>query len=217
MLSGEWKEGDQLPTEKELSHIYDVSLITIRRAIQELVNKGMFYRIRGKGTFVTSKLREDNIFNLVTFENREETRPHKLLYSAIEMIKGSLALKLNSYQNDKVLKVIRLNLGDDEPVALEYSYLVKEFCPNASPSLGGKELIYDLIQKYCEVQLDRAKIYFSTKVSDSYEAEMLQIKEGTPLIVLERTTYTTKDRPVEYSKFIVRQDKASYYFEVQLC
>lgn len=213
---GEWNKGDQLPPEKELSRIYDVSLITIRRAIQELVDEGLLYRIRGKGTFVTEKLKESNIFNLVTFKNGEETRPHQLLNYAIEIAEDDLAYKLDLKNNHKVIKVVRLNLGDKAPVALEYSYLIQKLCPDISDPPSAKEQIYDLLKEHCETQLKKAKIYFSTKLPDSYESKMLQLKVKEPLIVLERFTYTTKDEVAEYSKFIIKQDKSNYYFEVDL-
>src|SRR5690554_4443954 len=96
--TGEWEEGHRLPTEKELARYYNVSTITVKRAVHELVNKGILYRIRGKGTFVSSnskEKKEKNLLNLVTFGHKnEENYPHKLLHSAIESAKGTVAKKL---------------------------------------------------------------------------------------------------------------------------
>lgn len=216
--TGEWGEGYQLPTEKELAHYFNVSTITVKRAVHELVNRGILYRIRGKGTFVSNHSKEKDLFNLVTFGHEHEKKhPHKLLHSTVERAQDIIvAKKLGLKPNQRVFKIHRLKIDNNEPAALEYSYLVYDHCPDFSPSLIENELIYNVIESYCGVQLEKAKIYFSTTVADQYEADRLNIKEGMPLIVLERTTYLSQHQPVEYSKFVVRQDKADYYFEVHL-
>jgi GntR family transcriptional regulator len=215
--SGQWQEGYQLPTEKELARQYDVSTITVKRAVHELVNRGILYRVRGKGTFVSSRVNEKDLFNLVTFgQENEKDHPHKLLHSTIEYAKGVVAKKLELKANERVFKIQRLKIDEHEPAALEYSYLVYDLCPGFSPSLIEDRLIYNVIEDVCGVRLEKAKIYFSTTVADAYEAEILNVEKGMPLIVLERTTYLAENRPVEYSKFVVRQDKADYFFEVHL-
>ncbi|MFC7395352.1 GntR family transcriptional regulator [Scopulibacillus cellulosilyticus] len=217
IISGEWAEGYQLQTEKELAKLYNVSTITVKRALQELVNKGKLYRVRGKGTFVSKQVKENNIFNVVTFgTENEEVNPHKLLHYSIGKAEKTVAKKLDLSERDQLIHLIRLKFEDEVPAALEFSYLVYDLCPNFSPLLTEKDLIYNVVQENDDVQLEKVKIHFSTISANDYEADLLQIEEGTPLIVLERVTYADKGRPVEYSKFIIRQDKANYYIEFNL-
>lgn len=149
ILSDDWKEGTQIPTEKELAQYYNVSNITIKRAIHELVSKGLIYRIRGKGTFVASTAeKRKNLFNLITFENQNETRyPHQLLHSSIEKAEGSVAKKLCLEQDEYVFNLLRLKLKKKKPVALEYSYIVHALCPHFSPESTEHGLIYHTDRK----------------------------------------------------------------------
>jgi GntR family transcriptional regulator len=66
------------------------------------------------------------------------------------------------------------------------------------------------------MKLDTAKIYFSTIIAEEYEANLLQIEKGTELFVIERYTYNEFKQAIEYSKFIIRQDKSKYFIEIKL-
>ncbi|AJO21818.1 GntR family transcriptional regulator [Weizmannia coagulans] len=213
---GQWEEGFQIPTEKELARIFNVSAITVKRAVQELVKKGKLYRVRGKGTFVSKKTEEKSILDVVTFGSEEvKMSPHKLLYSSIVQADDVISEKLKLKKEDQVIQMIRLKYENDEPAAIEHTFLVHDLCRNFLPEMTEKELIYNVVQQN-GVSLDKVKINFSSISSDSYEANLLKIKKGTPLFVIERVTFTEKNVPVEYSKFVIRHDKVDYYIEVSL-
>jgi GntR family transcriptional regulator len=213
---GEWEEGFQIPTEKELARIFNVSAITVKRAVQELVKKGKLYRVRGRGTFVSKKAEEKNVLDIVTFGSEEaKMSPHKLLYSTIGPADDGVSKKLKLSKDDRVIRMIRLKYEDDEPAAIEHTYLVYKLCKNFSPEMTEKELIYNVVQQN-GVSLEKVKINFSSIRSDAFEADLLKIKKGTPLFVIERVTFTDEDVPVEYSKFVIRHDKVDYYIEVSL-
>jgi GntR family transcriptional regulator len=213
---GQWEEGFQLPTEKELARLFNVSTITVKRAVQELVKQGKLYRVRGKGTFVSKKVKEKNIFDAVTFGGKEGAMsPHKLIYSSVEPADDMIANKLKITKGDQVISMMRLKYEDDVPAAIEYSYLVYDLCKNFSPLSTEKDLIYNVVQQ-SGVQLDKVKINFSSIVAGAYEADVLNIKKGAPLFVIERVTYTNEKIPVEYSKFVLRHDKVDYYIEFNL-
>jgi len=217
IISGEWDEGYQIPTEKELSNYFDVSTITVKRAIHELVNKGLLYRVRAKGTFVAKELEEENIFNLVTFgsEQKEKTN-HKILNSLVEEAEHNVLRKLSLNKGDLVLRLDRLKIEGSDGVAIERSYIVHHLLPNFSLKRSETELIYNIIRDEHRIKLAKAKMYLSTTTATEEEAALLKLKIGTPLITLERISYLKTGEPIEYSKFIMRQDKAKYFFEVEM-
>src|SRR5690625_283720 len=217
IISGEWDEGYQIPTEKELSNYFDVSTITVKRAIHELVNKGLLYRVRAKGTFVAKELEEENIFNLVTFgsEQKEKTN-HKILNSLVEEAEHNVLRKLSLNKGDLVLRLDRLKIEGSDGVAIERSYIVHHLLPNFSLKRSETELIYNIIRDEHRIKLAKAKMYLSTTTATEEEAALLKLKIGTPLIILERISYLKTGEPIEYSKFIMRQDKAKYFFEVEM-
>lgn len=215
--SGEWGEGFQIPTEKELSDYFNVSSITVKRAVHELVNKGLLYRVRAKGTFVAKELKEENIFNLVTFGSEIETdNNHVTLNHSIIEAEKSILRRLSLKEGDKVLKLDRLKIDEDDVVAIERTYIVDKLLPNFPVERMETDLIYNVIRDESNVELSRARMYLSTTVATEEEATLLKLKSGTPLIILERISFLDTGIPIEYSKFIMRQDKAKYYFEVEI-
>lgn len=218
ILSGEWSEGYQIPTEKELSEYYSVSSITVQRAIRELVYKGLLYRIRAKGTFVSKKSKEENIFNLVTFGYKQggEKKPHKILNSGLEEAEGKVIRQLELNKGDLVYKIDRLKIEEHEAIAIERTYIVYDIMPNFSIKRTENEVIYNVMRDQPGIKLGKAKIYLSNTSAAEDEAKLLSLDKGTPLMSMERTTYLNNNKPVEYTKFIMRQDKANYYFELDL-
>lgn len=218
ILSGKWEPGFQLPPEKEIAASFGVSNITVKRAIIELVNKGLLFRQRGKGTFVsTDSPEEKDIYKLITFSNKENGRyPHDTVNFSIDKADIGLAKSLNLKESEEVIKLNRIKIERNTPIGIEYSFLPYSFFPNFTPDLVKDELIYNVLKDKYNIKLDRAKIFFSVTMADEYQSEILEVDPETPLVFLERTTFTLGNKIVEHSKFFMRQDKARYYLEVNL-
>ncbi|MBP3040111.1 GntR family transcriptional regulator [Bacillaceae bacterium Marseille-Q3522] len=214
----EWEPGYQLPSEKELAVQFKVSTITIKRAIQDLVNKGILYRQRGKGTFVSRK-EEKDISQMVTLRNdavHAQLHPHKTLSFQKTEAGVTIAKKLQINENDEVFKIHRLKMEDQTPVVMEYTYVPSRLFPDLSQAYLENDLFYNIFINKYGVKLGKAKIYFSTIIADEYEANLLHIPIGEQLFVLERFTFSEEKQAIEYSKFIIRQEKSKYFIEVIL-
>lgn len=216
VVTEEWPAGYQLPTEHELAESLEVSRITVKRAISDLVHAGLLYRQQGKGTFVANQKKDEDIYRLVKISNGEESFPHKTISYSVEAAGASLAKKLGVKSDEFVIKLNRLKIDNNEPAVLEFSYLPYDICPDFSLEMIEDELIYNVLRNRYNVQLDRAKVYITPQIANEYEASLLQIEKGSSVFVMERTTYSDQNRIVEYSKFIERQDKARYFIEVKL-
>jgi GntR family transcriptional regulator len=215
---GEWEKNFQLPSERELAKQFNVSTITVKRAVLELVNKGLLYRKRGKGTFVTAEKNEKDLYNLIAFEskNNRQDHPHFLLYSVLEAAGNSVAQKMKIRPETLVYKFSRLKMEEEHPVAIEYSYIYYHLCPEFDVKKTENNLIFHVLKDEYGIQLNRARIYFSSELPDDEVAEILQIDKEVPLFILERYTYTEKEEIIEYSKFIMKQENASYYLDISL-
>jgi len=210
--------GYQLPTEKELSEHFDVSTITVKRAILELVNKGFLYRQRGKGTFVsTHPLREKELSeNLTLIDGGDSDLEHRTLNYSIEKADISIGRQLDISADEEVINLVRLKIEEREPFGIEYTYLPNNLFPNFSPKLVENNLLYHMIEKNYGIDLDYTKIYFSITIADEFQSKILDVDPGTPLIIWERYTYTSNQTIVEYSKMVFRQDKDRYFLKVNL-
>ena len=213
--SGQWEVGYQLPTEQELADLFDVSTITVKRAVIELVNKGYLYRQRGKGTFVSGAEKEQDInsFISLTTEN-EETHPHELISFSIDEAGSAIGGKMNVQADAKVIRIERLKIVNGEPMALEYTYLPQKKCMGLKADDIKNQLIYNILKNKFNISLGRAKLFIKPYIVRREQAERLQVESDTPVFEWERFTYTKQEEIIEYSKFYIRQDKETYYTEV---
>lgn len=217
IVTNQWPVGYQLPTEQELSELFDVSSITVKRAVIELVNKGYLYRQRGKGTFVSGTANEKNLNSFITLSTEDKgEHPHELISFSIEKATQQIAEKLNVQFETEIYQIIRLKVENNEPMALEYSYLPYEKCPGLVENDINNELLYNILKNKFLVPLGRAKLFIKPFLAIEEKAELLQVESGTPVFEWERFTFTKQEEVIEYSKFYVRQDKETYYTEVYL-
>lgn len=214
IATGEWREGHQLPTESELANQFDISNITVKRAVLELVDKGLLYRQRGKGTFVAPQLKEGDLYKLLTFGSEEEY-PHKTIEFSIQEAGERVSSLLNIKESDSIVKVIRLKLEDEKPIGIEHTYLNHQICPSITQNMIENQLFYNAL-KMQNIKLGKAKIYFSAIFASEEQGRLLELETGTPLISVKRITYTESEEIIEYSTFIIRQDHAHYFIEVSL-
>ena len=135
ILSGEYKADEKIPPDRELCETYNVSRITVLKAIDNLVQEQLLYRVQGKGTFVTSSKLRRNLPKLYSFS--EDMRELGLVpgsqvleqhvEEADEKIRTVLQLPK---ENIRVTKLVRVRLANDEPILLETTYIPLFLCPD---------------------------------------------------------------------------------------
>jgi GntR family transcriptional regulator len=129
ILNGEWKPGDRILSEEEYCNIYNVSRITVRKALKNLELDGLLVRHSGKGTFVTNWVEdEQHQYTLVkglTSEMREMGKKAFTLEASVEIIKADkkLANLLSIPENADVFKLTRLRGLDGEVFAFSYNWV----------------------------------------------------------------------------------------------
>jgi len=215
-------KGEKLPSERELCQKYKVSRITVRQALNELEKEGLVYRSHGKGTFVSQNRVEQPLFTFTTFEN-------SLLNKGIKPGTRFIDINFveNSYQLSRIFevplsqnlaKITLLGLGDNMPMAFYSSYFEREL------GIKMKELAVSYIEKgYSVTTFDLYKYIpgitsvvadqtFEASIADSYIAKMLEIKKGSPVLIVESKVYSRDGKPLEYKTAVYRGDK--YRFSV---
>lgn len=211
-----WEPGDPIPSEKELQDQYSVSRITVRQAVNELVNEGLVTKKQGKGTFVSFPKLSHNLPNLTSFT--EDIRSKGLTPQAetLRIKKGKdagVAEKMGLDLSTEFLSIKRLRLINGEEVGIHDSYInlaVLENTPLASTdTFDYNESIYDALEA-SGIVLAYADETLEGGIANEKIAEMLGVQKGFPLLILERITYTTESHPVEYVMMHYRADKYKY-------
>lgn len=214
-----WKPGDKIPSENQLMDEYGVSRNTAKKAIEELVQEGILYRIQGKGTFVAKPKLQQSLMGFYSFRKvlKENGLNPKDIILKIEEVKPSKKI-MNALQldgNENVIEMKRLRCANNEPFILESSFIPKSVVTDMEQlKKVGEISLYDLLAQQFNVVVSRAKEAFEPVLIRADESEYLQTKDGRPALLLERIAYDSAEQPVEYCRSIVRGDRCRFYTEL---
>ncbi|WP_062110675.1 GntR family transcriptional regulator [Bacillus niameyensis] len=215
--SGELKEHDKLPSERELCEMHNVSRTTVRQTMLELEKENYIYKQHGKGTFVSPKVINQSLVKFYSFteemEKINKTPSTKVL--AFENIKcdSKIAKKMTLLEGESLYKITRLRFADDEPMMYETSYLPKKRFPDLTASKLEKTPMYTLFRDLYQVRITRANERFRAVPTSRMEADLLHIHKDEPSLLIERITYE-QDHVIEYTATIARGDKFTYSVEL---
>lgn len=217
--NGFWKPGDQIPSENQLMSEYNVSRNTAKKAIEELVQDGLLYRIQGKGTFVTKPKLVQSLMGLYSFSKvfKEKGMEPKDIILEVREIRPSQEImeELQLTKDEKVIEMRRLRCVDDEPVILESSFFSKEVVSDMNVlQRVGQTSLYDLLEQEFNVFVTKAKEAFEPVLIRQDESKYLQTEVGKPALLLERTAYGANGHPVEFCRSIIRGDRCRFYTEL---
>jgi GntR family transcriptional regulator len=215
--SGEWKPGDRLPTERDLAARYGCSLITIRRALSELVREQRLERTRGRGTFVLHPRVEIDFGGSQSFTSEMQSRgldPQTTVVAARAEIAGeSVAAALNLPLGAPTLYVERLRSAGGEPLLLEQVHLPAERFPGLLASDLEHNSLYELLTERYGTQITRAREAIEPVLLKTREAQLLEQSSGRPALLIEGIGFSSDDRPIEFSRSFVRGDQTRYFVE----
>lgn len=211
---GQLKEGDLIPTERELGEKFQVSRITVRRAIDELVREGYLTAHQGKGTFVARPKIQRHMTQMKSFSEEMTEEGHhpgsKLLSLRHEKAAGYIAQALNVSSDDWIWVVERLRLADDEPICLSWAYLNLPFHVTLTPvELEQQVSLWSILFKK-GITLSRSEETIHAISAGEREAELLQVSVGDPLLLVEGVVYSDQDMPIEYHQIFNRGDRYTY-------
>ncbi|WP_281289368.1 GntR family transcriptional regulator [Lacisediminihabitans profunda] len=215
ILGGDLPAGSRLENEVALGERLGLSRPTIRRAIQELVDKGLLVRRRGIGTQVvhgqvTRRVELTSLFDdLVGGGQKPSTR---VLTLDVVPADANVAEKLAVAEGDPTLHVRRVRLADDVPVAVLENWLPADFLDVSSDELKDHGLYQVLRGRGVTIRVAKQRI--GARKATVEEAVLLEIDRGSALLTMDRTAYDNSGRAVEFGHHCYRPDL--YSFEVTL-
>ncbi len=214
---GKWEVGDQLPTEKELSETYACSLITVRRALDELRRERRIERIPGRGSFVTAAPIERDLAALTSFTQEMEARglqpETELVGARAGTADATVAEYLELEPGTATVEIERLRSAGGQPLVLETVHLPAERFPGLLETDLAHESLYGLLAERYGVSLVRAREAIEPILPTRHEADLLGQDQRRPALLVELVAFTSDDVPVEYCRGVVRGDRARYYVD----
>ena len=214
-----WKPEEAIPSEAEIAETHQVSIGTVRKAIDSLVADGVLERFQGKGTFVRRPDFQSSFFRFFRFASaggavrvpvsrilkREETTMTVVVAAALGLKAGAPAIRFS-----------RLRLIEDRPLVLEDIWLphdrFKALLTIDTREFG--DLLYPLYEQYCGVMVASAQETLSAEAVSAKNARLLELEAGEPVIVIERVALSADRQPLEWRQS--RGPASEFRYQVEI-
>ena len=212
---GDLAPGDRLDNEISLAEQFGLSRPTMRRAIQELVDKGLLVRKRGVGTQVvhgqvTRPVELTSLFDDLTHHHQTPTT--EVLINEIVEAPDEVGARLSIAHGSPVLHLRRLRFAHGEALAIMENYLPEDLIPLGEADLSTRGL-YQLMRSR-GVNIRVAKQRIGARTGTPEECTLLGERKGSPVLTMERAAHDDSGRPVEWGRHAYRASQ--YSFEVTL-
>ena len=213
--AGVWQIGQRIPSERDLALRFNVSRMTLRQAIQTLVDEGILERQVGSGTFVARKKVQDKLAAVTSFTEIMEAQGKKPSSKTVSYLITTPSVsemeRLNLSEQAKIVRMERIRYADDEPICFEVATLP-----------------YDLVQAYDRTQvttslyktleanglvIGHASQTVSAQLASEKIAEYLNVKRGSAILKLRQVTQLSDGRPFEYVRTQYAGDRFEFYLE----
>jgi GntR family transcriptional regulator len=217
--NGSLKPAQQLPTEIELAQQYQVSRITAKRALDELVRQGRAFRQRGRGTFVAqTQIRDISGFGSFSEDMRARGLVPGAQVLTFKEVEPDLEIqtRLQLTQDEHVYQLKRLRLANDEPVAVEMAYLPCRLCPGLINEDFNNRSLYAILAEKYQIVPTWADAEFEARMATKEEAFLLKLEVGKPVLSARRVTFSANYDVIEAVNSVYRGDRFTFYSGRQL-
>ena len=215
---GVFEPDEQIPSESQLTDRFDVSRITVRRALQTLENEGLIYRRQGLGSFVRDNRVRQGLVRLTDFvEDMAQAglaAHSKVLHLGAEPARPDIAQSLDLPVEQPVIRLDRLRLADDEPIAFDRTWMSVYY----AGLLDGHDLetqtIYHILENHYGITVERGRYRIEAVGAPADVARLLHVARGRALLLIERISFTHGEKRIYYQRRYYRSDRVAYELEL---
>jgi GntR family transcriptional regulator len=216
IVSGKYKTGDLLPSEREMVLTYKVSRLTVRDAINRLVNQGLVEKLQGKGTYVAEGRADYLVGPLNSFEvDLLQKRPiikTKVIKAEKKVASRTISkiLNLEHLSSDKIFYLERLRYTNETPLAYFKTYLPISFVEGIEFIDFSKVTLYQALEEHFRLDLHEAFDVIDALLVNKKAAELLNLPIGAAVLRNYRKTFLKSGNIIEYEEVLYRSDKYKY-------
>ncbi|MDP4108484.1 MAG: GntR family transcriptional regulator [Bacillota bacterium] len=219
--TGEYPVGALIPTENELSDIFEISRTTVRQAITELVQEGHLYRVKSKGTFVSKpKIKQDFIQKIQSFNdemrNAGKNPGTEILAFEIKTLTEEQSADTHFPANEKVIYLHRKRLADNEPIVRVETYLPYRLCSFILQENFEVESLYKVLSQNPTTKISKVMRIVEAIGADTIDAKTLGIKRGAPVHCFQTFGFNNEGEQIEYSVAHYRGDQSRFQVNVYI-
>ncbi|UII55426.1 GntR family transcriptional regulator [Cytobacillus spongiae] len=211
--NGSLEVDEAIPSERELAETFQISRMTVRQAINNLVTEGLLYRQKGKGTFVNKKKVEQKLQGLTSFTEdmleRGMKPSSKLISFEIIPADKQVAQALNLNENTPIYEIKRVRLADQLPMALETTFLPANLVKGLTEDIINQSL-YQYIEHHLGLIINEASQEIEASTPKETEMKLLEIESSAPVLFIKRVSYLQDGTPFELVKSSYRADRYKF-------
>lgn len=204
IAQGVWKPGECIASERELCEIYSVSRMTIRQAIGELVQEGVLTRLKGKGTYVceqTVKQQDMMSFTEMIKQTGRELTTEVIHFDIIDTPENMQ----DTFFLDKVYKIERKRVVDNECIAIETVFIPVDYCGHINSEML-KGSLYKILENFGYSIKNSNSAIVAADITDEIK-EKFGTDESFPVLKIISKTFTSRDKLLFIEESIYRSDK----------
>jgi GntR family transcriptional regulator len=196
-------QGSVLPPEGIICKHIGISKMTLRHAYSVLERKGYIEARQGRGTFVRGGRIEKKLPGMLSFSEEMKARGGKPSSRLIGLTVGPASHDVQSFfgigAGEPVYEMKRLRFNDDLPLAIEVVQLPQKLFPGIDKFHWESESLYSVMERSYGIKLSRCDSEILAAPATKEQASLLNLSPGSPLIVINRRSYSDQDVPVEFS------------------
>lgn len=218
IASGDLREGDAIPSERDVAERLAISRVTVRKAFSELVLEGLLVQRRGSGTYVSGPSRriEQPLSRLTSFTEDMRSRGLSTESDWLDRSSGlpspDEAIRLSISPTEQVSRFHRLRRADGIPLAIELAVIPHRFLPDpAEVTLS----LYATLEARGHRPVRALQRLHAAALSAS-EARLLDLPPSSPALFIERISFLADGRTVEYTRSHYRGDSYDFVAELNL-
>lgn len=214
---GTYEVDEKLPSEKQLGDRFDVSRVTVRRALQTLESEDYIYRRQGLGSFVKERRAAQGLVRLTDFAQDMAQAgleaSSRVEHHAPETPPPAVAVHLAT-DDQTVMRLDRLRLGDGRPVAFDRTWLPMFYAQLLEDHDLEEETIYHILEAEYDIPVLRGHYRITAANADAPIADLLGVDAGEALLLIERLSLTEGDKRVYFQRRYYRSDRVAYELEL---
>ncbi len=215
--SGVLEADSQLPPERDLAELAQVSRVTVRQAVAQLVTAGLLEQRRGAGTFVQPRpaKMEQSLSALLSFTEymraRGKTSTSRIIRRGLFLPTPDEQMALGLANAARVARVDRIRSADGVAIAVEYSSLPQDILPDPD---AVQTSLYDILRATGCAPTRAVQRINAVNIGRD-EARLLNLGEGTAVLRVDRTAYLPSGRPIEFTRGLYRSDIYDFVAELR--
>ncbi|ETA79512.1 GntR family transcriptional regulator [Youngiibacter fragilis] len=219
MINSEaFSDSGMIPSERELMKMFNVSRITAKRAVDDLVGEGYLFRVQGKGTFIREEEAKHDLISIMSctedIVKMGMVPTRKLISQEVIEADKRRQKRLHLVAGDKVLMLKRVYYADGMPVNYTIAYLPIKIFPGIEEYDFSKESIYNILESKYNVKITSATRTLEAVLVTDEVAELLELDQKEPVILFRAITLgivNGREIPIETFKSYYRSDRFKFY------